>query len=126
MTPTERKAHFNRVAAIPCVVRDCGRHPVTLHHPHGGSMVDHGITRGGAQKPSDWLVLPICDFHHQGKYGFDSSFGIVSAERKWGSQYDLVHFLCVVLNLDLFALAAADTPIRKKKSKMSSGKMLPR
>lgn len=124
MTPKERKEHFNRVAALPCIVPSCGRSGhTTLHHPHGGSMCDEGHNRGGAQKPSDWLVLPVCAFHHQGKYGFDSAFGVRSAEDMWGKQTDMVRALSKMLNLDLFELASNDAPER---SSLTSSKMLPR
>lgn len=121
MTPKEREQHFNRVAEIPCL--SCCAHPVTLHHPHGGSMVDEGITTGMGLKCSDWLVLPICEVCHQGPKGYDSSYGVRSAELIHGKQTDHIRTLSKILKLELLSLAKGD---KKPRTALTSSKILAR
>jgi hypothetical protein len=56
---------MSRVAELGCIVcSECGYGegtPAQLHHPR--------IEVGGAQRESDWLVLPLCPEHHTGKTG---------------------------------------------------------
>jgi hypothetical protein len=59
------KKHMNRVAELGCVV--CWRMsgvmgtPAQLHHPREG--------QGGAQRGSNWLVIPLCPYHHVVPHG---------------------------------------------------------
>ena len=56
--------HKNRVAALGCMackLLGYGDSPATLHHVREG--------QGMAQRSSDWLVIPLCQEHHQGKHG---------------------------------------------------------
>ena len=62
MTPLER--HLGRVAGLGCALcwrLGLGSTPPQLHHPR--------VTLGGAQRASDWLVIPLCPEHHQGSTG---------------------------------------------------------
>src|SRR5262245_19696684 len=72
----ELVACWARVQQEPCSVVGCTSGPITLHHPHGGSMLDRGITRGRGQKTSDWLVIPLCVRHHVGDQGIDSGMSV--------------------------------------------------
>lgn len=58
----------SRVASIGCIAcrnlentRDV---PAELHHPRTG--------QGKSQRASDWLVVPLCPRHHEGKDGIHS------------------------------------------------------
>lgn len=58
------KQHMNDVAELGCILcrhLGYGRTPPELHHPRGAA--------GGAQKASDWLVIPLCQEHHRGNSG---------------------------------------------------------
>lgn len=58
------KQHMNKVADLGCVLcrhLDYGRSPAELHHPRDAA--------GGAQRASDWLVIPLCPEHHRGNSG---------------------------------------------------------
>ena len=62
------KRHMNDVADLGCILcrhLGYGQSPAILHHPRGAA--------GGAQKASDWLVIPLCPTHHvdpkQGYHG---------------------------------------------------------
>jgi hypothetical protein len=61
MTPKQWKS---KVAALGCIVCrhfELGETPATLHHVREG--------QGMAQRASDWLVVPLCKEHHQGRSG---------------------------------------------------------
>ena len=55
----------NAVAELGCgMCRRMGypETPAQLHHPRAGV--------GGAQRASDWLVVPLCPAHHTGSKGW--------------------------------------------------------
>jgi len=61
MTPTAWKA---KMAALGCILCDDLGFPATpanLHHVREG--------QGMSQRASDFLVIPLCQAHHQGKGG---------------------------------------------------------
>ena len=54
----------SKVAGLGCILcrhLDLGETPATLHHVREG--------QGMSQRASDWLVIPLCKEHHQGKTG---------------------------------------------------------
>lgn len=62
------KAWKSKVAAIGCILcrhLDLGETPAMLHHVREG--------QGMSQRASDWLVVPLCREHHQGKTGIHGS-----------------------------------------------------
>ena len=67
------KSYMNKTAELGCILcrhLDLGETPAVLHHPRSAA--------GGAQRASDWLVIPLCPEHHAGKSGYhglgDSGF----------------------------------------------------
>jgi len=53
-----------KIAALGCIVchhAGLGETPANLHHIREG--------QGLGQRASDWLVVPLCKEHHQGKTG---------------------------------------------------------
>ncbi len=52
------KTYKSLVAALGCLI--C-QGPACLHHVREG--------QGMSQRASDWLVVPLCKEHHQGKSG---------------------------------------------------------
>lgn len=55
----------NEVADLGCgMCRRMGQPgtPAQLHHPRAGV--------GMAQRQSDWLVIPLCEYHHTGSKGW--------------------------------------------------------
>lgn len=46
---------------MACRLLGYGETPASLHHVREG--------QGMAQRASDWLVIPLCKEHHQGKHG---------------------------------------------------------
>lgn len=68
------KAYKSRVASLGCILCryfDLGETPATLHHVREG--------QGMSQRASDWLVIPLCKEHHQGKTGIHGG----SFYQKW-------------------------------------------
>lgn len=58
------KNHKSRAAALGCIacrLLGYGETPANLHHVREG--------QGMSQRSSDWLVVPLCWEHHQGKHG---------------------------------------------------------
>ena len=95
------KEHFNRVAAVGCVV--CGQ-AAEIHHATGGSMLDRGVARGMSQKVSDWLVIPLCPTHHRGRLGIHT-MTVPDWEHCFGDQAAHLDGLCADLEVDLWAMA---------------------
>ena len=64
MTTKAEKRYMDRVAELGCVVCRLlghGATPAQLHHVREG--------QGMAQRAQNWLVVPLCPDHHQGKTG---------------------------------------------------------
>lgn len=55
------KAQVANLGCILCRHLDLGETPATLHHVREG--------QGMSQRSSDFLVVPLCKEHHQGKTG---------------------------------------------------------
>lgn len=135
MTPKERKAHFDRVAAIGCMAeiivwqnyyqtefKPCGQ-PATIQHCRAGSMKDRGVNRAKGKKNSDWLVIGLCAKHHFLEEGIDGSMGVKTWESRYGKQADMIDKLCKIFNLDLWAKAAE---VEERKPTVRSKKMIAR
>lgn len=97
--------HMEAVRQMPCVVTK--RSPVTLHHCHGGSLTEEfpRLGRGGAQRTSDYLVIPITADIHVGHMGIDGSLGVRAWEEIFGRQTDLLRKVSEHLGYDVFELA---------------------
>ena len=65
MTAKQWKARVTAVGCIVCVHFEMGQTPANLHHVRRG--------QGKGQRASDWLVIPLCREHHQGKTGVHGS-----------------------------------------------------
>ena len=72
---------------VGCVV--CRMRPASIHHCMGGSIADAGITKAASKKNSDWLVLPLCYDHHQGRNGLHQ-IGVRTWEKRFGLQVTFV------------------------------------
>ena len=97
------------ISQMPCVVT--GRTPSTVHHCHGGSLTDIGITGAMGQKTSDFLVIPLAFEFHVGDKGIDSGIGVRTWEQRYGTQLDHLKTICKQLDVDLFELAGYDVEI---------------
>ena len=62
---TSEKAHMGRVARLPCVVckETLGLETfgVQVHHIRDG--------QGMGERASNWLTVPLCQYHHTGSGG---------------------------------------------------------
>lgn len=99
------KEHMAAVRRMRCAVTR--RSPVTLHHCHGGSLTEEfpHLCRGGSQKTSDYLVIPLTVDLHVGHTGIDGSLGVRAWEEMWGRQTDHLRAVSAALGYDVFELA---------------------
>lgn len=73
MTTASERDYMGRVAALGCYLCNhlgYGYNEAQLHHPREGV--------GMAQRQSNWLVLPVCQIHHQ-----DAQYGIHGQRKAW-------------------------------------------
>ena len=72
----------SKVDSLGCIVYGCGQ-GATLHHPR--------FSCGGSQRSSDWLVIPLCPYHHQhGPFGQAIHNGQATFENNYGKEADLL------------------------------------
>lgn len=107
------RAHWDKVGILPCCLS--WRRPVTLHHCHGGSMIDvlGSCHRSLNQKTSDWLVIPLAaEFHSTGgPYAIDGPMGVVEWERRFGTQVDYLDGLCKALGYNVWKRAGIEREV---------------
>jgi hypothetical protein len=104
------REHWNRVAAMGCLVTG-STWQVTLHHAHGGSLVDRGFTRTFGRKTSDWLVIPVTRILHVGPGGIDGPPPrptVEEWEAKYRKQAEMLDEICMRIGYDVWALARGE------------------
>lgn len=77
------KQWMGRVAALSCVVcrnAGLGETPAVVHHIRTG--------QGGAQRASDFLTIPLCPEHHDGKDSIHKDRQ--GFQRRYGTELDLL------------------------------------
>jgi len=75
-----KQKYKDAVAALGCII--CGG-PACLHHPR--------FVCGMSQRASDWLVIPLCMYHHQwGTYGHAIHNGQQEFEKNYGTEQELL------------------------------------
>lgn len=87
---------------VGCMI--CEMVPASIHHCIGGSIADAGIVHGKSQKNSDWLVLPLCYNHHQGREGLHQ-IGVRTWESRYQTQVSFLNDLAAKVSFDLLSLA---------------------
>lgn len=122
MPSQQIKDHWTKVSEMGCLISG---QEATLHHCHGGSMNKFpGILRGKSQKPSDWLVIPIAERYHTGRFGIDSGhpyYGDAELwEKEFGSQIGMLMRVCDHVGYDVFELAGLESPWSPPKPKWMS------
>jgi len=105
------KDHWSFVASLGCCISEG---PATLHHCHGGSMIDAfgSNLRGGGQKTSDWLVVPIAAKYHTGDFGIDNGIAVREWEKEFGYQVDMLLDINDQLDYCIFDLSGLPVPER--------------
>jgi hypothetical protein len=87
MSSVAGERYMARVRELPCFV--CGKSaPSSAHH------IRAGIGKG--QKASDFLTIPLCHEHHQGKSGIhgDRSAWYLRKVDEWDGVADTIRRLC--------------------------------
>lgn len=89
MTTKAEKLYMNRVAELGCII--C-RMPTELHHPR--------FLVGGAQKASNYDVIPLCFLHHRGGgYGVAFHQGKKAFEANFGTEAELLEKTRELINV---------------------------
>lgn len=103
MIPKTIKQHQANVRSIRCVIT---AYPwPTIHHCHGGSMVEAGYASGGGQRGcGEALILPIKADWHVGDQGIDYGVGVLTWEMWYGTQMDHLKEVNEQLDYDIFQL----------------------
>lgn len=87
MTTASERSYMGRVAALGCIIPDCGS-PAVLHHPR--------FCCGMSQRASNFLVIPLCPEHHAGSLSIHKSPR--QFEALFGSEVDLLSKTIGMLN----------------------------
>jgi hypothetical protein len=105
-TPVLVKRYWNVLTLMGCSVTGAD-HDVTIHHCHGGSMVERGFERAFGRKTSDWLVIPLVRILHVGPGGIDGfpRPSVDEWEAKHGRQADYIDQLVLATGIDVWQLA---------------------
>lgn len=83
MTTKRERAYMDRVAGMGCIVcrnAGFGESPAVIHHIREG--------QGGAQRAPNWLTIPLCPEHHDGKDSIHKDRQGFQA--RYGSELDLL------------------------------------
>lgn len=95
--------HEKNLRSLRCAV---SRNPsVTLHHCHGGSLKEHGWHVGMGQKQNPYLQIPLHTLYHTGDFGIDSGLGVITWEKRYGTQWEHLQWVNDQLHYDIFQLA---------------------
>lgn len=106
------KDHWANVRALGCCVSKSNVY-VTLHHCHGGSMIDYfgdDGRAGMALKMSDYLVIPLAVKYHVNQFGVDSGVGVRTWERMFAKQVYYLHWVNHQLPYCIFDAAGYPSP----------------
>jgi hypothetical protein len=89
--------HLNFVRSCPCIVcmnEGLGETPANAHHLTRNPWT--GLTNGISQKSDDWVVIPLCELHHQGNMvGYTQSKHVAlhkdikAFEERYGTEKEL-------------------------------------
>lgn len=115
MATAEIKRHWNRVAALGCIITEAPN--PTIHHAKGGSMLEVPGLRhpGGAQKQNPWLVIPLAARLHTGDLGIDNGMGPFKGAAMWeahfGRQVDFLDEVCRRLGYNVWRMAGLEREV---------------
>lgn len=103
--------HERNLRTLRCLVS--GHTAITLHHCHGGSMLELGepfSNSGMAQRSNPFFQIPLHAQYHVGEFGVDTGMGKIKSVKQWeetfGTQRLLLDELDEVLPYDLWQQAA--------------------
>ncbi len=83
--------HEKNLRKLRCMVTMM--YPVTLHHCHGGSMMELGLdfqNPGMGERNNPFLQIPLMLEYHTGTKGIDGSMGVEAWEKIFENQLDLL------------------------------------
>lgn len=111
-TPAIVKRYWSQIVKMGCIVTGTA-FDVSIHHCHGGSMVERGFARSLGRKTSDWLAIPLVRKLHVGPGGIDGfpRPTVEEWEAKHGRQADMIDELVRRTGIDVWELAGAESKI---------------
>ena len=98
--------HEKNLREMRCVV-SMRQTSLTLHHCHGGSMLELGPefpNPGGAQRANPFFQIPLDEEYHIGDYGVDV-IGVLTWENLFGSQLEHLRDVNEELGYDIWEQA---------------------
>lgn len=105
--PVEIRRHWDRLRELGCIVT--GQPNPTIHHCHGGSLRDLGVTKGMGLKTSDWLVIPLAiELHSMGPGAIDGALGVKAWEELHGTQVEYLDRVAELTGVDVWRKAGVD------------------
>ena len=110
----EESAHIKMLHTLSCVVCDMSGEGLTVHHVHGGSMLEiPGFDNpGGSQKASDFLAIPLWWIYHTGALGIDSSaYSPNTWEPIHGTQVMHLDTVCRLVGYNVWELAGINREV---------------
>ena len=101
------RKYWDKVAALGCVI--CGG-PAEIAHAHGGSVRDkmqEPKAKGKKLPRLDWLVLPVCHWHHRDTSPCGLDRDVEQWESVYGTQVMWIDRIAAKLGVDVWELAKA-------------------
>lgn len=103
MVPVSR--HEKNLRAMRCVVSSFP--VVTLHHCHGGSMLEFPNGRPGmGERSNPFYQIPLWAKYHVGEFGIDTGMGEIKSVEQWeerfGTQADHLKEINEALDYDIW------------------------
>ena len=106
----EERAHWGRVRELGCIVTG-SMTDVTIHHCHSGSIAAMGYNRGSTRS-NHWLVIPLTlRLHSLDPDGIDAGCGVLTWERKFGSQVAHLDTVSLLLGYNVWARAGVERDV---------------
>lgn len=98
--------HHKTLREIGCILT--GRPKPDLHHCKTGSISKIlGVNRGVSSKVSDWLVIPLDQEFHTGRFGIEV-IGVETWESQFGTQIDHLEAVYWRTGIDVLRMAGVD------------------
>jgi len=83
--PKTKTEHNRNLRQLVCVVSETPF--ITLHHCHGGSMLEHAANPGTSQRQNDALQIPLAALYHVGALGIDTGMGKFKGVAEWEAEF---------------------------------------
>lgn len=99
-----QRYYWTKLVMLGCII--CGG-PAEIAHSHGGSITPiMGVkAKGKKLQRMNWIVLPLCPYHHRDTYCTGLDRDVDAWEAKFGTQAEHIDKLGALFGMDLWTLA---------------------